>query len=144
MQTYDHGTFLIVLDCADLDRSAEFWCRALGYDRPFPQSGPYLQLVAQARGGVELLLQQVPETKSGKNRLHLDLRTPDLDTEVTRLVQLGATVITERAPPRARLALARPRGSRRQRVLRPATSEPTSPGPDLEDEAEPGPTIVAS
>src|SRR3712207_3379021 len=52
MQTYDHGTFLIVLDCADLDRSANFWCPALGYDRPYPQSGPYLQLVAEARGGV--------------------------------------------------------------------------------------------
>src|SRR3712207_5112427 len=90
MQTYDHGTFLIVLDCADLDRSANFWCPALGYDRPYPQSGPYLQLVAEARGGVELLLQQVPETKSGKNRLHLDLRTPDLNAEITRLMRLGA------------------------------------------------------
>lgn len=95
MQTYDHGTFLIVLDCADLNRSADFWCPALGYDRPFPQSGPYLQLVAQGRGGVELLLQKVPETKAGKNRLHLDLRTPDLDAEVARLAQLGATVITD-------------------------------------------------
>lgn len=95
MQTYDHGTFLIVLDCADLDRSANFWCPALGYDRPYPQSGPYLQLGAEARGGVELLLQQVPETKSGKNRLHLDLRTPDLDTEVSRLVDLGAALITD-------------------------------------------------
>ena len=95
MQGYDHGTFLIVLDCADLNRSADFWCPALGYERPFPQSGPYLQLVAPARGGVELLLQHVPETKSGKNRLHLDLRTPNLNTEVARLTQLGATVITD-------------------------------------------------
>ncbi len=95
MQTYDHGTFLVVLDCADLNRAADFWCPALGYDRPHSKSGPYLQLVAQARGGVELLLQQVPETKNEKNRLHLDLRTPNLDVEVTRLVDLGATVITE-------------------------------------------------
>lgn len=97
MQTYDHGTFLIVLDCADLNRSADFWCPALGYDRPHPQSGPYLQLVAEARGGVELLLQQVPETKTVKNRMHLDLRTPDLDTEVARLTALGATVVTDAA-----------------------------------------------
>lgn len=38
---------------------------------------------------------RTPETKSEKNRLHLDLRTPDLDAEVTRLTQLGATVITD-------------------------------------------------
>lgn len=94
MQTYDHGTFLIVLDCTDLDRAADFWCAALGYDRPFPESGPYLQLEATQRGGVELLLQQVPETKTGKNRLHLDLRTPHLDPEVQRLKDLGAAVLT--------------------------------------------------
>ena len=63
MQTYDHGTFLIVLDCDDLERAANFWCDALGYDMPYPQSGPYLQLVAEHRGGVELLLQQTPDPK---------------------------------------------------------------------------------
>src|SRR4051812_37025818 len=67
MQIHDHGTFLIAL--RRLDRSADFWCPALGYDRPFTQSGPYLQLVAQRRGGFELLLQQVPEA-SGAPRSH--------------------------------------------------------------------------
>lgn len=64
MQTYDHGTFLIVVDCADLDRAADFWSAALGYQRPYPHSGPYLQLEATRRGGVELLLQQVSEVKT--------------------------------------------------------------------------------
>ena len=95
MQTYEHGTFLIVLDCNDLDRAGTFWCEALGYDRPYPQSGPYLQLVAVNRGGVELLLQQTADPKASKNRLHLDLRTPNLTDEVHRLTQLGATVITD-------------------------------------------------
>jgi predicted enzyme related to lactoylglutathione lyase len=37
----------------------------------------------------------VPEAKSGtKNRLHLDLRTADLDAEVDRVVSLGATRLT--------------------------------------------------
>lgn len=54
----------------------------------------YLQLEATQRGGVELLLQQVPEAKTGKNRLHLDLRTPHLDPEVQRLKDLGAAVLT--------------------------------------------------
>jgi predicted enzyme related to lactoylglutathione lyase len=96
MQTYDHGTFLIVLDCSDLERASEFWCAALGYDQPFPQSGPYLQLVAGQRGGVELLLQLTEEPKTNKNRMHLDLRTPDLKVEVDRLTGLGAAVLTAR------------------------------------------------
>ena len=40
--------------------------------------------------GIELLLQQVPESKATKNRMHLDLRVLDLEPEVSRLVALGA------------------------------------------------------
>ena len=36
-------------------------------------------------------LQLVPEPRVGKNRLHLDLYTPDPDAEIARLVALGAT-----------------------------------------------------
>lgn len=95
MQTYDHGTVLIVLDVDDLARAADFWCSALGYDLPYPQSGPYLQLVAEHRGGVELLLQQTTDPKVSMNRMHLDLRTRDLDAEVQRLVDLGAKIVTD-------------------------------------------------
>lgn len=44
--------------------------------------------------GVEILLQQVPEAKNGKNRLHLDLRTTDLHAEADRVVALGALQLT--------------------------------------------------
>ena len=44
--------------------------------------------------GIEILLQQVPEAKSGKNRLHLDLRTTDLTAEAERVVALGARQLT--------------------------------------------------
>ena len=80
-----------VLDCADLDRSAEFWCGALGYVGPPPGTpGPYRQLLPADGDGLELLLQQVAEAKAGKNRVHLDLRVPDLDAELARLLTLGA------------------------------------------------------
>lgn len=95
MQTYPHGTLVVVIDCHDLDRSAEFWCQVLGYQRPYPQSGPYLALVSPTADAVELLLQQVPEPKNSKNRLHLDLRTPDLDAEVSRVLALGAVQVTK-------------------------------------------------
>lgn len=82
----------VVLDCADLDRAAEFWCAALGYVA-FPKeagSGPYSVLLPADGNGIELLLQQVPESKVSKNRMHLDLRVSDLDAEVSRLIALGA------------------------------------------------------
>jgi hypothetical protein len=41
-------------------------------------------------------LQRVADKKQGKNRLHLDLRTRDLGTEVQRLRDLGAVVLTDR------------------------------------------------
>jgi catechol 2,3-dioxygenase-like lactoylglutathione lyase family enzyme len=82
---------VVVLDCADLDRSAEFWCGALGYVGPPPGTpGPYRQLLPADGDGLELLLQQVAEAKAGKNRVHLDLRVPDLDAELARLLALGA------------------------------------------------------
>jgi len=45
-------------------------------------------------GGPNLLFERVPEAKSIKNRVHLDL-TPDTtrDAEVARLVDLGATLV---------------------------------------------------
>jgi hypothetical protein len=48
-------------------------------------------------GGRRQLFQQVPEPKTVKNRLHLDLHAgPDLrDGEVARLRELGATVLQE-------------------------------------------------
>jgi predicted enzyme related to lactoylglutathione lyase len=82
----------VVLDCADLDRTAEFWCTALGYVAlpEEPGSGPYRVLLPADGNGIELLLQQVPESKATKNRMHFDLRVIDLDAEVARLIALGA------------------------------------------------------
>ncbi len=44
--------------------------------------------------GIEILLQRVRDGKQGKNRMHLDLRTRDLDAEVARLTGLGARLVT--------------------------------------------------
>jgi hypothetical protein len=38
---------------------------------------------------------RVPEPKTVKNRVHLDLRAPDVEAEVARLVGLGARVLAE-------------------------------------------------
>lgn len=86
----------VVLDCADLDQAAAFWCPALGYVGP-RRTEPderYRRLLPADGDGIELLLQRVPEPKTVKNRVHLDLRVPDLDAEVARLRALGARYAT--------------------------------------------------
>jgi predicted enzyme related to lactoylglutathione lyase len=42
-----------------------------------------------------ILLQRVAEPKQGKNRMHLDIKTPDVDGEVDRLVTLGAKRLSD-------------------------------------------------
>lgn len=91
---YLRGELAVVIDCSDLDRSAQFWADVLGYVPAGPAIGPYQSLVPAGGQGIEVLLQRVPEEKRGKNRLHLDLRTRDLQSEVSRAVSLGATMVT--------------------------------------------------
>jgi hypothetical protein len=54
-------------------------------------------MVADAESGRRLLFIEVPDTKSVKNRLHLDLRPVDgsRDEEVERLGHLGATQVAD-------------------------------------------------
>jgi predicted enzyme related to lactoylglutathione lyase len=47
-------------------------------------------LVEEVGRQPKLLLRRVTEPKAGKNRMHFDIETPDVDTEVARLEQLGA------------------------------------------------------
>jgi catechol 2,3-dioxygenase-like lactoylglutathione lyase family enzyme len=91
-QPYPRGHLIVVIDCGDLDRAARFWTGLLGYVRESPPGGCYQTLLPADGRGIEILLQRVPEAKveSAKNRLHLDLRTADLDAEVERAVALGA------------------------------------------------------
>ena len=93
-QPYLNGHLVVVLDCGDLDRSAQFWTGVLGHVRDGPPGGPYQGLIPADGQGIEILLQQVPDAKRGKNRLHLDLRTTDLLAEADRVVALGAVRLT--------------------------------------------------
>ncbi|MDQ3737828.1 MAG: VOC family protein [Actinomycetota bacterium] len=64
--------------------------------------------------GVRLLFQHVPEAKSVKNRVHLDLHvgTEDRDAEVARIVGLGATHLWDgQQGPQTWVTLADPEGN---------------------------------
>jgi catechol 2,3-dioxygenase-like lactoylglutathione lyase family enzyme len=86
-----------VLDCGDPETLADFWTAALGLRRERFHP-PYLCLVDPAGRWPDLLLQRVPEPKSGKNRMHLDIQVVDAAAaaqEVRRLSGLGAAVLVE-------------------------------------------------
>jgi Glyoxalase-like domain len=119
----------VVIDCADPARLAEFWAAALGYTRQAPPPGfASWQDFLKAQGvpesewnaanavvdpdqrGPRLFFQRVPEPKTVKNRVHLDLnvgggrnapleaRRERVNAEARRLEQLGASQLraTER------------------------------------------------
>jgi len=122
----------ITVDCADPAALAEFWCDVLGYKVQPPPSGFDSWDEALAAWGVppeernsrsaavapagetgpRLFFQQVPEGKTIKNRVHLDVRAAPgtegeermaaLDAEATRLVSLGGTRV-RRVDPDGRL-----------------------------------------
>jgi predicted enzyme related to lactoylglutathione lyase len=81
------------IDTNDLDRAEAFWAAATGYVR---RGGipDYVLLGDPAGRGPNVLLQRVPESREGKNRLHLDLQADDVEVAAAELVALGATRVT--------------------------------------------------
>jgi hypothetical protein len=80
----------LTLDCNDLETLAAFWSEALHYRRTEPEIDGYVGLEPQGGDGIHLTLQRVPEPKTSKNRLHLDLLVDEVEPEVRRLLRLGA------------------------------------------------------
>jgi len=82
----------LTFDCADPVRVATFWAAALGYvleDHPEPNEAFIADPTGRTRG---MYFQAVPEPKTVKNRVHLDVRpTGTMAAEVERLLGLGAT-----------------------------------------------------
>ena len=76
------------IDVADVDRAAQFWTALLGL-KVAERADEYLFFERQG-GGPALYVQKVPEKKTAKTRLHLDIAVENLDTAVTRAVAIGA------------------------------------------------------
>jgi Glyoxalase-like domain len=122
-------TVQVTFDCGDPGAQALFWCAALGYEIDAPPPGfDSWDAALDAWGipeerrndasachdpdgaGPRLFFQKVPEGKTAKNRVHLDVRAAPglegearlsaLETECTRLVALGATRVQRYEPDR--------------------------------------------
>ena len=130
-------TLQLTIDCAAPHRLVAFWGEALGYVPEPPPDGratwrehwaasgvPEEELPAGAGDtpesivdpagrGPRMWFQQVPESRTGKNRIHLDLkvgggrgvplpvRTQRVTTAVAGLVEAGATVLRTTDEPSA-------------------------------------------
>ncbi|WP_049573133.1 VOC family protein [Streptomyces sp. SBT349] len=90
----------VAIDCADPYELGRFWSGVTG--RPqHPEDRPGdSECEVSLPGGTVLHFNQVPEPKTGKNRIHLCLRpeTPR-EEEVERLLALGATPVADRRKP---------------------------------------------
>ncbi|MGI8577471.1 MAG: VOC family protein [Nocardioidaceae bacterium] len=88
----------LTFDCEDSLRLATFWASALGSNVDEDSTSNKAYVEAAGWGGPNMWFNRVPEPKTAKNRLHMDLRaTLTLHDEVFRLVELGARVVTESA-----------------------------------------------
>lgn len=90
----------VCFDAADPYQLATFWSQVM--DQPIAaECAPGLEeAYLDAVGGSCLVFQQVPETKVGKNRVHVCL-TPELtrDEEVERVIALGARFVSDHRHP---------------------------------------------
>jgi hypothetical protein len=117
-------TFQVVFDSADPDRLAHFWADVLGYKIQDPPAGfaswqDFLRsqnipeedwnsasaIVDPEGRGPRIYFQRVPEGKTVKNRVHLDVnisggpstpldeRRRRVDADVERVRDFGATVV---------------------------------------------------
>ena len=88
----------VTFDCADPRAQAAFWSQVVGRPVDDGATGDVVAigLWAEATSGqLALLFLRVPEGKSTKNRVHLDLGCDDRGAEVPRLVALGASHVSD-------------------------------------------------
>lgn len=84
----------VIIDSHDPERLAAFWSEIL--DRPVgARIGPYVFLERADGPGVGF--QRTDTAKTGKNRLHVDVSSPDPVTDVARIEALGGRRLDEYA-----------------------------------------------
>ncbi|MGY0021417.1 VOC family protein [Streptomyces sp. cg35] len=102
----------LALDAVDHQALADWWCAAIGYVRSATTDGSTrpvdwpVPIVDPTGSGPLIWINPVPEKKTTKNRMHLDVYgDPD------RLVSMGATVVRVRDEGIAWHVMADPEGN---------------------------------
>ncbi len=82
----------IVVDCSDLPRMLAFWQEALHYVPRDPPEADGVVLKDPKGRGPNLCLSRTTEGPLDDYRIHLDLYSSEPESEVERLLHLGATL----------------------------------------------------
>jgi glyoxalase superfamily protein len=111
----------LVVDCRDPRAQAAFWCAVLDYKvvaehEDYTEIGPWSPSAEQIRAGnipPALIFVRVPEGKTVKNRLHVDVSPIDCsrDAEAERIIALGARRVDIGQGERSWVVLADPEGN---------------------------------
>ena len=121
----------LAIDCSDPDALARFWCAALDYEQLYadaeivtigpPETARETHQQADQTtgprthgpGAPTLTFARVPEPKTTKNRVHLDLSPGEADqaAEVRRLLALGARRVDVGQGEQSWVVLADPEGN---------------------------------
>ncbi len=82
----------ISIDCEDTDLkvAAEFWSQALGLTKA-GETHPNYASFKPIAGGLTVEVQNV----SHPSRVHMDIETDDIQADIKRLENLGATVVSK-------------------------------------------------
>ncbi|MEU0375184.1 VOC family protein [Streptomyces sp. NPDC006283] len=81
--------YQIAIDCHDAKTLARFWVQVLDW-QVLHEDPEETVIGADASALPGIVFLTVPEHKTVKNRLHLDLTPDDQDVEVKRIIGLGA------------------------------------------------------
>jgi len=86
----------VTIDCPDPDLVASFWEQFLGYRRrPSDRSSPYVTIERPegSDGLSHLTFQRVPEAKTTKTRMHLDLFVEHAQPMLDEMMSAGASSV---------------------------------------------------
>ena len=100
----NNALFAVTIDCADAPALARFWADVLGRQVAEDSTSEHVVLLVGDgdTSRPRIVFNKVPEPKTVKNRLHLDLVTERFQDETERLITLGATPIRDMEKPGAR------------------------------------------
>jgi predicted enzyme related to lactoylglutathione lyase len=79
----------LVIDTVDPAPLSTIWCALLDIEIATTIGEGKFVVLSPTKGGLTIGFQLVPEAKSGKNRLHLDLIVEDLDESMAEIQALG-------------------------------------------------------
>jgi catechol 2,3-dioxygenase-like lactoylglutathione lyase family enzyme len=91
----------IVIHCHEFERMVDFWQKALRYVPRSPAQDGWVVLRDPSHRGPNLSFQARDSRASHRSWLHLDLYSEDQNTDVERLLALGARRYPWRYPPGA-------------------------------------------